>query len=89
MRYVVEGASQGARIIGSRLNKSLGMRGIRLAYWDHQAFLAEGWPALCRCLDAIDTPGIRSSALAGAEQTFHLFIAVFHESSRQPARHIR
>ena len=88
LRYVVEGASQGARLITVRLRQSVGLQGIALGYWEHQAALAEGWPSLCTSLDTCDTPDTRAHALAGAEQAFHLFLAVFHEPSRQPARHI-
>lgn len=88
MRYVVEGASQGARMIGSRLQESMGAQGISLGYWEYQATLAENWQGFCACLDTVDAPDLRGGALAGSALTFHLFLAVFHEPSRQSARHV-
>lgn len=88
MRYVVEGASQGARLIGARLQKSIGVQGISLGYWEYQATLAENWQGFCACLDTVEAPDLRGGALAGAALTFHLFLAVFHEPSRQSARHV-
>lgn len=76
MRYVVEGSTQGARLIFAQLEKNLPQpAGAGFAYWRVQREAATGWPLFRDCLDQA---GVEPEALVqGAEAAFSVFIDAF------------
>lgn len=76
MRYVVEGSTQGARMISSRLEKNLPqLSGEAFAYWGVQHEAAAGWPFF---LDCLDQAKVEAEALVrGADAAFAAFLDVF------------
>jgi heme oxygenase len=79
MRYVIEGASQGARFITRRLQQtSPALLHCASSYWLHQSRMMEHWDRLITCLDDRNTPLNPQAVYHGASQVFHQFIAVFN-----------
>lgn len=76
MRYVVEGSTQGARLIFAQLEKNLPQpAGAGFAYWRMQGEAAADWPLFRDCLDQAD---VEPEALVqGAEAAFSVFIDAF------------
>ena len=78
IRYVLEGATQGARFITARLLKHCPqMLEKSRSYWDHQAHMSQHWHALLEYLRT-EQRHIEPGALRqGADATFSHFIQVF------------
>lgn len=81
--YVLEGASQGGRVIRRKLNGSLGLSedtGARFFYGD----IEQGsWSSLCRWLDELPASGPWVEALTGAQRAFNGLNAHFDQWQRQ------
>ena len=79
LRYVLDGASQGARVIYPRLRQSLPQRAeASFAFWRCQLAVAADWPALCAWLSrAVADGDDAEAALCGAQAAFCRFIAAF------------
>lgn len=76
MRYVVEGSTQGARLIFAHLERSLPqLAGKGFEYWQVQLETSATWPLFCDCLDhaGLDV----ESLVQGAETAFSVFIDAF------------
>lgn len=78
-RYVLDGSSQGARILWSRLRTHLPQLESMDAhrYWQVQENAGERWGALCRSLNCTVEPTHADEAVLGAKATFGLFRACF------------
>jgi heme oxygenase len=84
MRYVLEGATQGARLISARLEANLPqLRAGCFAYWRLQREAAADWPALCDCLDQ-GQPDQAEDLLRAAEAAFGVFIDAFDALAPAP-----
>lgn len=80
MRYVLEGATQGARLISARLEKNLPqLRDNCFSFWQLQRETAADWPSLCACLEQTK-PAQSEDLLRAAEATFCIFIEAFSAS---------
>lgn len=79
MRYVLEGSTQGARVISARLARHLPQACEQAsAFWRLQACAAADWPALCACLDRPPRDAVeQADILQGARFAFATFIDVF------------
>ncbi|MGA0582480.1 MAG: biliverdin-producing heme oxygenase [Castellaniella sp.] len=78
IRYVLEGATQGARFITARLQKYCPqVLEKSRSYWDHQARMTEHWHALLEYLRTDQRHIEPGALLQGADATFNHFIQVF------------
>lgn len=79
MRYVLDGSTQGARVIAGRLAQHLTtpVAG-QFAFWQRQREAAEEWPSLLAHLADLPVSGREADAmLAAATAVFTVFIAAF------------
>lgn len=79
IRYVLEGSTQGARVIAARLARHL-PQGCEqaFAFWRFQEIAAAAWPALCACLDRPPRDELEQAGIVqGARFAFDTFIDVF------------
>lgn len=78
-RYVLEGATQGSKIIALQLLKHLPQllpRGF--AFWDLQLRLAQEWPVVCNHLAQSARKGdAKQQLLDGADIAFYTFTSCF------------
>lgn len=81
--YVLEGASQGGRVIARALNRSLGLAQGTGADFFHRYVTQEGWARLCPWLEAIPLDETWHRALTGAQATFNGLKAHFDHWQRQ------
>jgi heme oxygenase len=76
MRYVLEGSTQGARLISMRLEQNLPqLREKTFNYWQLQRDAAAVWPTFIRCLDQTGV-GVEPFS-RGAEAAFSVFLDAF------------
>ncbi len=68
--YVLEGASQGGRVIRRQLGLRLGLGADNGAAFFSQYLDQDCWTPLCRWLDDLSCNGPWANALAGAQRTF-------------------
>jgi len=68
--YVLEGASQGGRVIAHRLRKTLGLSGTHGAHYFNQHEHLCSWPVFCDWLRQYPWWQQRDAAIRGARQTF-------------------
>ncbi len=81
--YVLEGASQGGRVILRRLDGSLGLSGDNGASFFNSYAEHDSWPLLCRWLDELPAREPWVEALVGAQRTFNGLKAHFDHWQRQ------
>ena len=79
LRYVLEGATQGARGIAPRLAEHLPeLRADRFAFWRVQLDEAGAWDAVARALAARPADGrLANAAVAAAGEAFETFLEAF------------
>lgn len=78
IRYVLEGATQGARFITARLQKYCPqVLEKSQSYWDHQAHMSHHWHVLLEYLRTEQRHIEPGALLQGADATFNHFIQVF------------
>lgn len=83
LRYVLDGASQGARLLAPAVARALPtLSASALGYWQVQAQASADWPTLCEALSVPAEAADRSAALEAASWAFQQFIDAF--SSRAP-----
>jgi len=68
--YVLEGASQGGRVIAPKLRKTLGLSGFHGAHYFNQHEHRSGWPVFCKWLRRYSWEEQHDAAIRGARQTF-------------------
>ena len=84
LRYVLEGSTQGARLISARLEANLPqLRAGCFAYWQLQREAAADWPSLCACLEDVK-PDQAEDSLRAAEAAFSIFIDAFLAAEPTP-----
>lgn len=81
--YVLEGASQGGRVIARALNRSLGLVQGGGADFFHRHVTQDGWARLCPWLESIPLDGTWHCALTGAKATFNGLKTHFDHWQRQ------
>ncbi|MAN53044.1 MAG: hypothetical protein CMG77_14480 [Marinimicrobium sp.] len=81
--YVLEGASQGGRVIARALNRSLGLESSNGADFFHYHVTQDGWTRLCLWLESIPLDATWHCALTGAKATFTGLKAHFDHWQRQ------
>ena len=79
LRYVLEGASQGSRIIARHLEKSLPyFANQTFAFWNVQQQAAEQWPIYCNYISCpAKSPEYERQMLKAAQGAFECFIECF------------
>lgn len=84
VRYVLEGASQGARVISARLQKSSPqLLEASSEYWLFQSRMMSNWKALTEQLDGVQAL-CPEALLRGAQLAFRQFIDVFNTQAAPP-----
>lgn len=68
--YVLEGATQGGRVIAAKLHKSLGLSWAEGAHYFNQHQQENGWPAFCAWLCHYSWSEHSDAVVQGARQTF-------------------
>ena len=68
--YVLEGASQGGRVIAPKLRKTLGFSGVHAAHYFNQHEPRHSWPVFCEWLRRDTWEEQHNAAIRGARQTF-------------------
>lgn len=81
--YVLEGASQGGRVIARALNRSLGLESGNGADFFYCHLSQDGWARLCLWLETIPLDATWHCALTGAKATFNGLKAHFDHWQRQ------
>lgn len=79
LRYVLEGASQGSRVIARHLAKSLPYFAAQtFEFWNVQQQAAEQWPIFCNYISyPAKSPECERQMLEAAQGAFECFIACF------------
>lgn len=79
LRYVLEGASQGSRVIARHLEKSLPYFAAQtFAFWNVQQQAAEQWPIFCNYIGyPAKSPECERQMLEAAQGAFECFIVCF------------
>ncbi len=81
--YVLEGASQGGRLILRKLNGSLGLSRDNGASFFNSYTEHDSWSRLCHWLDELSASGPWAGALTGAQRTFDGLKSHFDHWQRQ------
>lgn len=81
--YVLEGASQGGRIISNRLGQVLALNGENGAAFFSSGSEGVGWASLCRWLEALPCEEPWQQAITGARKTFTAFHTHFDHWQRR------
>lgn len=78
LRYVLEGATQGSRIIAAQLRRHHPeLLAAHDAYWDHQAQVTPHWQIVCHYLDT--TPLCVADIIQGAQACYHHFLSAIEQ----------
>lgn len=78
LRYVLEGATQGSRIIAAQLRRHHPeLLATHHAYWDHQAQVTPHWSIVCHYLDT--TPLCITDITHGAQACYHHFLSAIEQ----------
>lgn len=78
LRYVLEGASLGSRVIAQQLKKRWPeIEQLAFAYWGLQSELMQHWLGVCEQINSHPAGLHESSLLQGAETAYHCFLSVF------------
>jgi hypothetical protein len=84
-RYVVEGSTQGSRLILERLENHADLQAEQLLFWQHQVKAADKWPEFRNSLNQhLVSTDDRDNAAEAANLVFDHFIAAFRGLDTSP-----